>query len=99
MGAAPARTDSPQQPSPPWDQSRRYPDWQQQPRPGGERRRTVLVVTIAVVLVVAAVLLGAFILRGKLQTGSQASAMPSPVSCAPFAVTDGCSDTTSVITM
>ncbi|NKZ06958.1 serine/threonine-protein kinase [Actinomadura latina] len=103
----PARTGPPPQPPgpqtpPPWEQPRQYSNWQQPPPParaGGERRRTVLVVTIAVVLVVAAVLLGAFILRGKLRAGAQASAMPSPASCAPFAVTVGCSDTTSVITM
>lgn len=99
----PTRQTEPPRTSPPWEQPRHYPSWQQQSqaqppvRAGGERRRTVLVVTIAVVLVVAAVLLGAFILRGKLQTDAQA--MASPVSCAPFAVTEGCSDTTSVITM
>jgi len=105
----PSRADAPPQsrpdaPStrPPWEQQRPYPDWRHQSPPpdaGGERRRTVLVVTIAVVLVVAAVLLGAFILRGKLRSGAQADATPSPVICAPFAVTAGCSDTTSVITM
>jgi hypothetical protein len=95
----PARTTPPQPPQP-WEQPGQYSGWQQAPPAGagGERRRTVLVVTIAVVLVVAAVLLGAFILRGKLQKGAQ-EAMPSPASCAPPAVTAGCSDTTSVITM
>ncbi|MFB4306163.1 serine/threonine-protein kinase [Actinomadura sp. GTD37] len=116
---APPPTSSPVRPDasppgapptgPPWEQPRQYSDWQRPHTPaagpGGERSRTVLVVTIAVVLVVAAVLLGAFILRGKLRSdargpgGAQAPAMASPVSCAPFAVTDGCSDTTSVITM
>ncbi|RKS76574.1 serine/threonine protein kinase [Actinomadura pelletieri DSM 43383] len=70
----PARTP------PPWEQPRQYSHWQQPsppPAPGpsdgrAERRRTVVVVTIAVVLVVVAVLAGAFILRGKLRTGSAA---------------------------
>ncbi|URN06653.1 serine/threonine protein kinase [Actinomadura madurae] len=68
----------PPQTPPPWELPQQYANWQQPPpvhdRPGGggggERRKTVLIVTIAVVLVVAAVLLGAFILRGKLNTGS-----------------------------
>jgi serine/threonine protein kinase len=94
----------PPQTPPPWEQPQQYANWQQpQPPPrmaaGGERHKTVLVVTLAVILVVAAVLLGAFILRGKLRSNAQPEAMPSPVICAPFAVTDGCSDTTSVITM
>ncbi|CND60551.1 serine/threonine protein kinase [Mycobacterium tuberculosis] len=100
----PTRQGEPPRSSPPWDQPQQYANWQQQSqvqpppvRAGGERHRTVLVVTIAVVLVVAAVLLGAFILRGKLRT--EAQAMASPVICAPVAVTAGCSDTTSVITM
>ncbi|QKW38882.1 serine/threonine protein kinase [Actinomadura sp. NAK00032] len=103
---APSRSNDPPQTPPPWEQPQQYSNWQQpQPparpaaAPGGERHRTVLVVTVAVILVVAAVLLGAFILRGKLRSNAQAEPMPRPVSCAPFAVTDGCSDTTSVITM
>ncbi|MEO3822302.1 protein kinase [Actinomadura sp. B10D3] len=66
----------PPQTPPPWEMPQQYANWQQPPpvhdRPGGsgERRKTVLIVTIAVVLVVAAVLLGAFILRDKLQTAS-----------------------------
>lgn len=104
----PSRPNGPPQTPPPWEQPQQFANWQQPqpppaPRPagtaGGERQRTVLVVTVAVILVVAAVLLGAFILRGKLRSNAQAAPMPSPVICAPFAVTDGCSDTTSVITM
>ncbi|MFA1548473.1 serine/threonine-protein kinase [Actinomadura chokoriensis] len=100
----PSPRDTPPPSSPPWDQPMQYSDWQRpQPppaAPGREHRRTVLVVTIAVILVVAAVLLGAFILRGKLNSGAQAApVIPRPVSCAPSAVTAGCSDTTSVITM
>ncbi|MEU8121113.1 serine/threonine-protein kinase [Spirillospora sp. NPDC049024] len=102
----------PPQTPPPWEQPQQYTNWQQPPpppvhdRPGGERRRTVLVVTVAVVLVVAAVLLGAFILRGKLSTGALggAAGQPAPPAarpliCAPPAVTAGCSETTSVSTM
>ncbi|TDD65748.1 serine/threonine protein kinase [Actinomadura darangshiensis] len=100
----------PPQTPPPWEQPQQFTNWQQPPPPsvhgdGGERRKTVLVVTVAVVLVVAAVLLGAFILRGKLRTDSlgvpagQAFVTASPAICAPPAVTEGCSDTTSVITM
>ncbi|SNR28738.1 serine/threonine-protein kinase [Actinomadura mexicana] len=101
----------PPQTPPPWEQPQQYANWQQPPPPpvhdgpggGGERRKTVLVVTIAVVLVVAAVLLGAFILRGRLSTGSLGDApgrpsAASPLICAPPAVTAGCSETTSVIT-
>ncbi|GAA0572809.1 serine/threonine-protein kinase [Actinomadura livida] len=74
---------------PPWEQPQQYTNWQQPPPPpvhglgGGrvERRKTVLVVTIAVVLVVAAVLVGAFILRGKLQ--SDAAARPPAIPAAP----------------
>ncbi|TDE23943.1 serine/threonine-protein kinase [Actinomadura sp. 6K520] len=83
----PSRTrqaPGPQTP-PPWEQPRQYTNWQQPPPPpvhglGGdrvERRKTVLVVTIAVVLVVAAVLAGAFILRGKLQSDAAAVRPPA----------------------
>ncbi|NDU72298.1 protein kinase [Actinomadura sp. DSM 109109] len=101
----------PPQTPPPWEQPQQYTNWQQPPppslhdRPAGrrERRRTVLVVTAAVVLVVAAVLLGAFILRERLGTGALGGAPDQPparpVMVAPAAVTEGCSDTTSVITM
>ena len=101
----------PPQTPPPWEQPQQYANWQQPPPPpvhdrprGGERRKTVLVVTVAVVLVVAAVLLGAFILRGRLGTGALGGAPDHPVAarpliCAPPAVTAGCSETTSVITM
>ncbi|WP_084263493.1 serine/threonine-protein kinase [Actinomadura formosensis] len=102
--APPSPPPGPSGTPPPWEQPQRYSNWQQPPQPqpvpgGGERRRTVLVVTVAVVLVVAAVLLGAFILRGKLRTGAQAPVTLSPAICAPFAVTAGCSETTSVITV
>ncbi|MES9606043.1 protein kinase [Actinomadura sp. NPDC000929] len=101
----------PPQTPPPWEQPQQYANWQQPPPPpvhdragsGGERRKTVVVVTVAVVLVVAAVLLGAFILRGKLGAGALGEAPGQPVArpliCAPPAVTAGCSETTSVITM
>ncbi|MEV4005437.1 serine/threonine-protein kinase [Actinomadura sp. NPDC049753] len=101
----------PPQTPPPWEQPQQYANWQQPPPPpvhdrpgsGGERRKTVVVVTVAVVLVVAAVLLGAFILRGKLGAGAlgEAPGQPAarPLICAPPAVTAGCSETTSVITM
>ena len=95
----PPPPDAPLPANPPWDGAQRHSDWQRPRPPGGERRRTLLVVTIAVVFVVAAVLLGAFILRGKLRSDAQAASTPRPVICAPFAVTEGCSDTTSVITM
>ncbi|TDC58893.1 serine/threonine protein kinase, partial [Actinomadura sp. GC306] len=83
----PSRTrqaPGPQTP-PPWEQPRQYTNWQQPPPPpvhgiGGdrvERRKTVLVVTIAVLLVVAAVLAGAFILRGKLQSDATAARPPA----------------------
>ncbi|WP_433464280.1 protein kinase domain-containing protein [Spirillospora sp. CA-128828] len=100
----------PPQTPPPWEQPQQYTNWQQPPPPsahdrpgGGERRKTLLIVTIAVILVVAAVLLGAFILRGKLRSAAldqdQALVTARPVICAPSAVTAGCSDTTSVMTM
>ncbi|MFC4048905.1 serine/threonine-protein kinase [Actinomadura syzygii] len=83
-GQLPAVPSAPQTP-PPWQQPQQYANWQQPPSPppvhgaqgaghgGTERRRTVLIVTIAVVLVVAAVLAGAFILRGKLKSGAAGS--------------------------
>ncbi|MFD0692078.1 serine/threonine-protein kinase [Actinomadura fibrosa] len=90
---------------PPWEQPQQYANWQQPPRAhdraAGDRRKTLVIVTIAVILVVAAVLAGALILRGKMQAnamGGQA-VMPRPVALAPSADTEGCSDTTSVITM
>ncbi|MGI5206990.1 protein kinase domain-containing protein [Spirillospora sp. CA-108201] len=100
----------PPQTPPPWEQPQQYTNWQQPPPPPaqdgpgrGERRRTVVVVTVAVVLVVAAVLLGAFILRGKLGAAALGDAPGQPAArpliCAPPAVTEGCSETTSVITM
>ncbi|RFS86521.1 serine/threonine protein kinase [Actinomadura spongiicola] len=75
-----AGASQPPRTPPPWEQPRQYTNWQQPSPPpatgppGGraERRRTVVVVTIAVLLVVAAVLAGAFILRGKIRTGSAA---------------------------
>jgi hypothetical protein len=98
----------PPQTPPPWELPNQYTNWQQPPPPvhdrpggGGEHRKTVLIVTIAVVLVVAAVLLGAFILRGKLRTASldgpagQASVTASPMVYSPPVMTAGCSDTTS----
>ncbi|WP_339155311.1 serine/threonine-protein kinase [Actinomadura luteofluorescens] len=101
----------PPQTPPPWEQPQQYANWQQPPPPpvhdrpagGRERRRTVLFVTVAVVLVVAAVLLGAFILRGKVGSGALGGEPGQPAArpliCAPPAVTEGCSETTSVITM
>ncbi|GLZ08331.1 hypothetical protein Acsp03_57970 [Actinomadura sp. NBRC 104412] len=67
-------TPGPQTP-PPWQQPAHPHQWQQPPPPGiqrfgtqdRERRKTVLIVTVAVILVVAAVLAGAFILRMRLQ--------------------------------
>ncbi|MQY06926.1 serine/threonine-protein kinase [Actinomadura macrotermitis] len=41
------------------------------PAPGRDRRRTTVIVTIAVILVVAAVLAGAFILRGRFAGGTK----------------------------
>ncbi|TDD15265.1 hypothetical protein E1287_42320 [Actinomadura sp. KC06] len=80
----------PPQTPPPWEQPQQYANWQQPPPPSlrgagpagrAERRKTLVVVTVAVVLVVAAILVGAFILRGKLRTGAEApaAAPPSPV--------------------
>ncbi|QXJ21910.1 protein kinase [Actinomadura graeca] len=69
---------------PPWEQPRQYGNWQQPAPPAqggappgphgpGERRKTVLIVAIAVILVIAAVLAGAFILRQKLQADAMAA--------------------------
>ncbi|WP_433328527.1 serine/threonine-protein kinase [Spirillospora sp. CA-294931] len=78
---APVSHHGPQTP-PPWEQPQHVSQWQQPPPPqhthtGGrerERRRTIVIVIVAVVLVVAAVLAGAFILRGKLNSGASGRA-------------------------
>lgn len=71
----PPRNQAPRNETPPpWEQPHQYTNWQQPPAPPadvpqvhGERRKTVLIVTIAVILVIVAVLAGAFILRHKLR--------------------------------
>ncbi|WP_051108830.1 serine/threonine-protein kinase [Actinomadura flavalba] len=76
-GTAPSGPVFPPQ-TPPGGQH--YPSWQEQrPARGGadrERRKTMIIVTIAVVLAVAAVLAGAFIIRQRL---AETSALPAPV--------------------
>jgi serine/threonine protein kinase len=61
---------------PPWQLPSQYQQWQQPAPPAlgqgardRERRRTIVIVTIAVILVVAGVLAGAFILRMSLNGG------------------------------
>ncbi|WP_143220557.1 hypothetical protein [Actinomadura sp. CNU-125] len=107
----PAPAPSPSQSPPPWGLPQS--NWQQPPSPqvsrpsrntpkARERRKTIVIVTIAAVLVIAAVLIGALIVRDKMGTGALDQArveMPSPSIAAPSARTDGRSDTTSVITM
>ncbi|XRQ11434.1 protein kinase domain-containing protein [Actinomadura welshii] len=87
----PSRQGAGPQTPPPWEQPRQYTNWQQPPPPVHglapdqvERRKTVLVVTIAVILVVLAVLAGAFILRGKLQGDASAQRAAPPPACAPL---------------
>ncbi|WP_067453375.1 serine/threonine-protein kinase [Actinomadura macra] len=94
----PGRTPHPQpRTPPPWEQPQQSSNWQQQllppvqngpqsgPHGQGERRRTVLIVTIAVILVIAAVLVGAFILRQKLQSDAMAAPAGTTASAAPIA--------------
>ncbi|MDL4775921.1 serine/threonine-protein kinase [Actinomadura xylanilytica] len=82
----PPQPPQPPQTPQPWEQPQQFSQWQQPVRPDQgaarpgdrERRKTIVIVTVAVVLVVAAVLAGAFILRSRLGTGAMGAGPPAP---------------------